>query len=395
MSERAGPPRLRRAPAPLALLTPLGRAALAPAAAAMLAGVWWNWHELVLVGVAIVALIGVGILWQLVPGTLSAELDLRPRLVVEGAASPTMTVRVQGATLPMLSPKVSVPVGREVVSLRLPHLAPFGRHSESVQLPPMPRGAHRVGPVTHEKSDPVGLVARRIPSGPGTELLVAPRTVELSVLAGGLTNDLDGATSQQLSMSDLAFHALREYVPGDDLRHVHWRSSAKAGELLVRQYHETRRGHVTVLLDGARSSYPSPLDFELAVSAATSVALRAVRDELDTYFRCGPHLARGRNAETTYGIACHFDLGDDDYLSGAAAAAGTVTGTGLVVQVTGASRPGVQLDAVGRRFDHGAGWLVVRAETHGQPGIADSARWREITVSDLDQLPDLVARSMR
>ena len=95
---------------------------------------------------------------------------------------------------------------------------------------------------------------------------------DLSVFAGGLTNDLDGATSQQLSMSDLAFHALREYVPGDDLRHVHWRSSAKAGELLVRQYHETRRGHVTVLVDGARSSYPRLRDFELAVSVATSIA---------------------------------------------------------------------------------------------------------------------------
>ena len=40
--------------------------------------------------------------------------------------------------------------------------------------------------------------------------------------------DLEGVPSDQLSMSDLAFHALREYVPGDDLRHVHWRSSAKA-----------------------------------------------------------------------------------------------------------------------------------------------------------------------
>lgn len=377
------------------MLSPLGRAALALAAGSMAVGVWLNWHELVLVGVASVVLVGVGIIWQLLPGTIAAEVDLRPRLVVQGATSPTMTVRVQGGALPMLSPKVSVPVAGEVVSLRLPHLAPFGLHSESVALPPMPRGAHRVGPATHEKSDPVGLVVRRVPSGPSTELLVVPRTVELSVFAGGLTNDLDGATSQQLSMSDLAFHALREYAPGDDLRHVHWRSSAKAGELLVRQYHETRRGHVTVLLDGARSSYPRAADFELAVSAATSIALRAVRDEFDTYFRCGPHLARGRDAETTYGISCRFDLGADDYLAAAAAAAGSVTGTGLVVQVTGAARPGLQLDDVGRRFDHGADRLVVRADSRGEPGVTDSARWREITVPDLARLPELVARSMR
>ena len=91
-------------------------------------------------------------------------------------------------------------------------------------------------------------------------------------------------------MSDLAFHALREYVPGDDLRHVHWRSSAKAGELLVRQYHETRRGHVTILVDDRRVSYRRLRDFELAVSVATSIALRAVRDDFDTYLRCGPHV---------------------------------------------------------------------------------------------------------
>ncbi len=160
----------------------------------------------------------------------------------------------------------------------------------------MPRGVHVVGPVIYEKTDPVGVISRRFETGAPLALLVSPVVVDLAVFAGGLTNDLDGATSQQLSMSDLAFHALREYVPGDDLRHVHWRSSAKAGELLVRQFHESRRGHVTILLDADRSSYPRRRDFELAVSVATSVALRAVRDDFDTYLRCGPHLARSREA---------------------------------------------------------------------------------------------------
>ena len=64
--------------------------------------------------------------------------------------------------------------------------------------------------------------------------------------------------------SDLAFHALREYVPGDDLRHVHWRSSAKAmaaagrTQLLVRQYLDTRRSHATVVVDDDSPPGPTP-----------------------------------------------------------------------------------------------------------------------------------------
>ena len=155
-------------------------------------------------------------------------------------------------------------------------------------------------------------------------------------------------------MSDLAFHALREYVPGDDLRHVHWRSSAKAGELLVRQYHETRRGHVTILLDPARSSYPRLRDFELAVSVAASIALRAVRDDFDTYLRCGPHLARSRSAAAMTDIACRFALeAEDDYLPHSADAADAVAGTGLVVQVTGRRPRPLRARRRRRPFDQG------------------------------------------
>jgi uncharacterized protein (DUF58 family) len=220
--------------------------------------------------------------------------------------------------------------------------------------------------------------------------------VDLAVFAGGLTNDLDGATSQRLSMSDLAFHALREYVPGDDLRHVHWRSSAKAGELLVRQFHESRRGHVTILLDADRSSYPRRRDFELAVSVATSVALRAVRDDFDTYLRCGPHLVRSREALAMTDAACLFTIADDDdYLAHAAAAAESVSGTGLVVQVTGAARDLVELDTAASQFGRGADWLVVRADSASTGTVRDDRALREIAVPDLPRLQELMARGMR
>ncbi len=97
-------------------------------------------------------------------------------------------------------------------------------------------------------------------------------------------------------MNDLAFHALREYVRGDDLRHVHWRSSARAGQLLVRQYHQTRRNHATVIVDDARDSYKTEDDFELAVSIAASLVARCALDDTDLTFVCGTEFLAGHGA---------------------------------------------------------------------------------------------------
>ncbi len=103
----------------------------------------------------------------------------------------------------------------------------------------------------------------------------------------GQLRDLEGVPSDQVSMSDLAFHALREYVRGDDLRHVHWRSSARAGQLLVRQYHDSRRTSALLLVDTRRDAYADPADFELALSVAASVTLRAGHDGYDLTLLCG------------------------------------------------------------------------------------------------------------
>ena len=378
------------------MLTSLGRGVLVVGIVAAVLAARFHWQEFTQLAAVAFGLLALAVVWQVLPGAPAGVLRLRQQRTVEGAAPRGAVLEVHTGATPMLSPRVVVPVGGRSVHLRLPFLGPFSFLSEDVELPPVPRGVHAVGPVTYEKTDPVGLVSRRIETGSALELLVAPRVSDLPVFAGGMTNDLDGATSQQLSMSDLAFHALREYVPGDDLRHVHWRSSAKAGQLLVRQYHESRRGHVTVLLDAALSSYPRPADFELATSLATSIALRAVRDDFDTYLRCGPHLAHGRDAVAMTDAACRFAPAvTDDHLADASAAADSITGTGLVVQVTGAGRELVSLDAAAALFGRGTDWIVVRADSRAEPGVRDSGLLRELTVPDLARLPDLMARGMR
>lgn len=387
--------------APLRMLTPLGRGVLLLGVLGTVLGAWLNWQEFTQLSVLAAALLLLGLLWQLLPGAPVTRMRLRQQRIVEGTPAPSVELEVLAGAAPMLFPRLVVPVGAASVQLRLPSLRPFARHTEAaVQLPDLPRGVYQVGPVVFERADPVGVVSRPVETGEPVVLRVSPVVTDLPIFAGGLTNDLDGATSQQLSMSDLAFHALREYVPGDDLRHVHWRSSAKAGELLVRQFHESRRGHVTVLLDAAPASYPRRRDFELAVSVATSIALRAVRDDFDTYLRCGPHLARGREALAMTDVACLFVPDDgpdavDAYLAHAADAAEAVSGTGLVVQVTGAARDLVQLDRAAASFGRGADWLVVRADSLAEARVRDDRALREISVPDLPRLQELMARGMR
>jgi hypothetical protein len=393
VSKRAGTSRWL---APLRLLTPLGRGVVATAVVATVLAVRFNWQEFTLVAAVASGLLLVALAWQVLPGAPAATLVLKQRRTVVGAPPPDAVLVVEAGAVPMLFPRVVVPVGSRSVRLRLPFLRPFARQEEVVELPGMPRGVHLVGPVTYEKTDPVGLVSRRHAVGEAVELLVSPEVTDVDVFAGGLANDLDGATSRQLSMSDLAFHALREYVPGDDLRHVHWRSSAKAGQLLVRQFHETRRGHVTVLVDCARSSYPRLRDFELATSVATSIALRAVRDDFDTYLQCGPHVVHSRHPVAITDAACRFSLEDaDTHLAQAVDAAGAVAGTGLVIQVTGAARAIADLDAAAAQLGRGADWIVVRADSEGETAVRDSGSLRELSVPDLARLHELMARGMR
>ena len=129
---------------------------------------------------------------------------------------------------------------------------------------------------------------------------------------------------------------------------------------------------------------------------AASIALRAVRDDFDTYLRCGPHLARGRSSAAMTDISCRFELRPATTTScRSAEEADADTGTGLVVQVTGAARSPVELDAAARRFDQGADWLVVRADSAGEPRVADSSRLRELSVPDLSRLRELMARGLR
>lgn len=151
---------------------------------------------------------------------------------------------------------------------------PPGRgHQLGYRLPTGRRGRLAVGPLAVEVVDPFGLARRRSP-GPGIEeITVLPAIEPLAGVAVGTGRHepLAGASSRAVAttgLEDLA--TLRPYVAGDDLRRVHWPSSARADDLLVRRDEERWQGHLTVVLDADADAMPVDA-FEQAVSAAASL----------------------------------------------------------------------------------------------------------------------------
>ena len=165
-------------------------------------------------------------------------------------------------------------------------LAPGELRSAGYRLPTERRGLVQVGPLEAIRTDPLGLASRRHRVSDITEVTVLPVVEPMGgrVPGGGHDDPMAGAAHPVAGRSgDEEFATLRSYVVGDDLRRIHWPTSARTGELLVRQDDPPWQGHVTILLD-ARSDRIGPEAFEVAVSAAASilndVAIRGDRTRL-------------------------------------------------------------------------------------------------------------------
>jgi uncharacterized protein (DUF58 family) len=135
-----------------------------------------------------------------------------------------------------------------------------------------PRGVYRVGPTDVRVRDPFGLAESGGRSGRVDRLVVFPATEPLRGLPVVRGQDPNVATARthfsQTGGED--FFTMREYHQGDDLRRVHWPTSAKRDQLMIRQLEMPWQSRALLLLDINGDCYPTPETFEHAVRGAAS-----------------------------------------------------------------------------------------------------------------------------
>jgi uncharacterized protein (DUF58 family) len=261
-----------------AVVTPLGWVMLGVIPLAFVAGYSLGWLELVVVGWAGVVLTIIAAIYLIGRSPFEVSLALpHRRVVVADPARGAVTLHNPTGRR-VLGVKVEIPVGVGLAELAMPSLRAGASFTNEFAIPTLRRGVIPVGPVRTVRADPIGLVRRELVWTEVEDLVVHPRTIGVPSTSTGLIRDLEGATTRDLTSSDVAFHALREYQPGDDRRYIHWKSTAKTGTFMVRQFEQTRRSHLVVALSLATSDYASEEEFELGVSVAGSLGVRAIRD---------------------------------------------------------------------------------------------------------------------
>jgi len=243
-------------------------------------GAWLlEWEELAVIAAACLAAVAGSLLFTLGRAHYSVTLTMQPRRVTVGERAGGQVVVRNASGRRQLPGRMQLSVGVGRAEFPVPSLAEDGEFDELFVVPTERRAIIPVGPVLSIRGDPIGLCRTEKVWTGVEELYVHPRISPLDRLGSGLLKDLEGQTTQDLSNSDVAFHTLREYVPGDDRRHIHWKTTARLGKMMVRQFVDTRRSHLALVVSTDRADYASEEEFELAVSLAASLGIRTLRDE--------------------------------------------------------------------------------------------------------------------
>jgi hypothetical protein len=218
----------------------------------------------------------------------------RPRLGVERIADPDRVARGEPARMTLTVRNTSRlraanliatdRCGRGAVPVPLLRLRPGQDTTVGYPVPTSRRGVVPIGPLRVTRGDPLGLVTLARTYGGIAHVWVHPRIHLLRAVPAGMARSLDGRVDK-VPQGTITFDTLREYVIGDELRRVHWRSSAKVGELMVREQLDTSEPTIVVLLDDRAGAHPDVRDgvaesCEAACEAAASIVAAAVREDV-------------------------------------------------------------------------------------------------------------------
>jgi uncharacterized protein (DUF58 family) len=345
-------------------LTPRGWALLAAAAILAIGAFLFGVEELYPVAAAAAVLIVASRGWvSHRTWDVRVARHVRPARVPAGVAA-----RVELAVVnhdrrpsPILAAQDPFDGGRRWARFLIAPLDPGEVRWAAYTLPTSRRGVFELGPLQLELSDPFGLSRAVILGCPPSTLTVHPRVEPIRSRHVPAQPDPDMRVQLPvLGRVGDEFYGLREYRTGDDLRRVHWASTARTDQLMIRQPENLLQGRLTVAVD-LRSAVHDPETLEAALSAAASVVMAGIRARIHVRVVTTTGLDTGFGSTAAHGAAIL------DVLAAAEARPGTSlvedlrvgAGSGPLTVITTQSASEADLTAVTRAGPHERTTVVI------------------------------------
>lgn len=253
-------------------MTLFGLAALLGGGIALGLGVSLDWISLDLIGFGLLAVVVVGLFVVARPSRVVIDREIQPPRVPKGSPAVAFLRFVNRGRRAAPMSVATQPFGTARVRTVIPRLRGGERGTRAYRLPTTRRGIFDVAPIEVTRRDPFELFRLSRRYGRIERIWVYPRILALRALPTGKTRHLEGPSSDTSPQGSITFHRLREYLPGDDLRFVHWRSSARLGTLLVKHNVDTSQPYTVLLFDQRPHLYTEET-FEQAVDIAASVVM--------------------------------------------------------------------------------------------------------------------------
>jgi uncharacterized protein (DUF58 family) len=262
-------------------ITSRGIGILAAGVVLLVGGAVFGYPEAAAIGVAAALAVGMSLAAGFVRPRLEVVREIEPDRVMRGEEC-RVTLKVGNSrSWGSLTVVGEDYCGPRPVPIPLVRLKAGRTTTVSYRVPTQRRGVVQLGPLRVGRRDPFGLARVQRPFGETGRVWVYPYLHPIAAVPSGSSRNLDGL-AERVPHGSSTFDSLREYVPGDDLRHVHWRTSARIGELMVRERVDTSRPRIVVLLDD-RAAVHHGDTFEDACEAAASVIAAAARADLSVH----------------------------------------------------------------------------------------------------------------
>jgi uncharacterized protein (DUF58 family) len=293
-------------------VTRFGTGALLVGLALLIGGWVAHWAPVVLLGAGVLILLIGSLVFVAWRPHLDLDRAVEPPRVQKGLPA-IAVIHVTNLSRRTLAPvAIEQRLGDTPIRATLPRLRRGQQGLRTYRLPTSQRGVYEIGPVEVPRADPFGLCRTVQRLGTPQRIAVHPRLLAMHPLPTGISRNLEGPSSDASPQGSVTFHRLREYVVGDDLRNIHWPTTAHVGKLVVRHNVDTAQPYTVVLTDLDPLRY-SAETFEQAIDVTASLVTSMAVGKAPVQLRVtnGDHLGGPTQRDPTAIVDYLTEVGPD------------------------------------------------------------------------------------